>query len=97
MAGTVLEKDFWRVALAVYLYGVDVVLRCTAIDHRESEFQLDVPDMDWKSIVDDYHAGQCNLSDAKAFVNAFHQVHRIVADAKRNGQYVSSAWINGRE
>jgi hypothetical protein len=96
MAGTVKERDPWRVTVAVYLFDKDIILRCVVIDSRTQEFELDIPELDWAQIKSDYQAGTCCLADARAFVTAWHAVLRVMKTAKENGSYCSPAWINGK-
>lgn len=96
MSGTVKECDPWKVAVAVYLYGEEVILRCDMIDYRTQEFTLDIPEVDWSQVVSDYTNGVCSLGDAKAFVAAWHQVMPVLKRVKTEGSYCSPAWIAGR-
>jgi hypothetical protein len=95
VSGTVKERSVWRVAVAVYLYQPAVILRCDILDERTQEFEIDVPSLDWADIVKSYNDGACCLGDAQAFVNAWHEVIRVVKLAKRDSGYVSDAWIGG--
>jgi hypothetical protein len=79
------------------LYRPEVILRCDAIDSRTQEFELDIPECDWRQIVSDYDHGSCCLGDARAFVTAWHEVLQVLKTAKRDGSYCSPAWIAGRE
>jgi hypothetical protein len=96
MAGTAKERDVWRVAVGIYLYGEDVVLRADEVGARDYSFELDVPALDWETIREDYRNGKCCLSDAQAFVKSWHAVLAILKTIKSDGTYVSAAWINGR-
>ena len=62
MSGTAKERDVWKVAVGIYLYGEDVVLRADAVGSREFDFELDVPTLDWETVREDYRNGKCCLS-----------------------------------
>ena len=96
MSGTAKERNPWLVAVGVYLYLKDVILRCDIIDSRTQEFEIDVPEIDWATIRTDYQNGACCLADAQAFVTAWHEVLHAMKIAKRDGTYCSPAWIAGK-
>ena len=96
MSGTVKERSAWLVAVAAYLYGKEVILRCDILsDTRTQDFELAVPELDWADIRKSYETGNCNLADAQAFVSAWHEVLGVIKLAKRDGFYTSRAWREG--
>jgi len=76
-------KDYW-LAIALIYAGHDLV-SLTPKD-RYTEFILLVPKFDYEDYSKEFHAGELQISDAKAFGRVATDIGKLIRDAKRDGQ-----------
>ena len=97
MSGSTTTHDLWLAAACLYLYGNEALLSATDIDRR-TEFLVDVPELDFQEIEQQYRTGTLAITDLNAFVRAFNFIKRKQAEYRRAGEcgFSSNAWIAGR-
>lgn len=80
-------KDYWLAITLIYV-GCELVSITPRL--RDFEFVIICPELDYAEYYNEFHAGQSQIADAKAFGKVATQIGTIVRDAKRNGE----AYIN---
>lgn len=98
MSGSSKTFDFWLASACLYLYGDTALLGITDLEHRQCEFLLDVPEMDFQEIENSYRRGELAISDLAAFVRASNSIKGIQARYRRAGDtsWNAPSWVNGR-
>ncbi len=98
MSGSSRTTDFWLASACVYLYGEEALLSIADLAHRQCEFLLDVPELDFQEIEAQYRRGELAISDLAAFVSASNRIKGVQCKYRQRGEtsWTSPAWISGR-
>jgi hypothetical protein len=78
--------DYWFAVTLVYA-GCDLVT--ITQKGRAFEFSVLCPKFDYDEYFNEWHAGQLQIADAKAYAQMATRIGHIIRDVKRTGEYIN--------